>query len=109
MSWRRQLLARKSLDTILAEMEGGENRLKRALGPVSLTALGIGAVIGAGIFVATGAAAKDVAGPALMVSYLVAGMTCIFAALAASSGKHQQDHVHRGGRRGTPRSKRLFD
>jgi len=80
MSWRRQLLARKSLETILAEMEG-ENRLKRALGPVSLTALGIGAVIGAGIFVATGAAAKDVAGPALMVSYLVAGLTCIFAAL----------------------------
>jgi APA family basic amino acid/polyamine antiporter len=80
MSWRRQLLARKSLETILAEMEG-ENRLKRALGPVNLTALGIGAVIGAGIFVATGAAAKDVAGPALMVSYLVAGMTCIFAAL----------------------------
>src|SRR5262245_27721207 len=80
MSWRRQLLARKSLETILAEMEG-ENRLKRALGPVSLTALGIGAVIGAGIFAATGAAAKDVAGPALMVSYLVAGLTCIFAAL----------------------------
>src|SRR6185369_15622737 len=77
----RQMLARKKLETILAEMEGGEGRLKRALGPVSLTALGIGAVIGAGIFVATGAAAKDVAGPALMVSYLVAGVTCIFAAL----------------------------
>src|SRR5947207_12860710 len=75
-----QLFAKKSLQVILAEMEG-ENRLKRALGPVSLTALGIGAVIGAGIFVATGAAAKDVAGPALMVSYLVAGLTCIFAAL----------------------------
>ena len=44
MSFRRQLFARKSLDTILAEMEG-ENRLKRALGPVNLTALGIGAVI----------------------------------------------------------------
>src|SRR3954468_3850450 len=81
MSFRRQLFARKSLGTILAEMEGGENRLKRALGPVNLTALGIGAVIGAGIFVATGAAAKDVAGPALMVSYLVAGLTCVFAAL----------------------------
>ena len=58
MSFRRQLLARKSLDTILAEMEGGENRLKRALGPVNLTALGIGAVIGAGIFVTTGEAAN---------------------------------------------------
>src|SRR5436305_2116122 len=59
----------------------GDHRLKRALGPVTLTALGIGAVIGAGIFVATGAAAKDVAGPALMVSYTVAGLACIFAAL----------------------------
>jgi APA family basic amino acid/polyamine antiporter len=59
----------------------GDHRLRRVLGPVTLTALGIGAVIGAGIFVATGAAAKDVGGPALMVSYLVAGVTCIFAAL----------------------------
>lgn len=75
-----QLFATKSLKTLLADMES-ENRLKRALGPVNLTALGIGAVIGAGIFVATGAAAKDVAGPALMVSYLMAGITCIFAAL----------------------------
>jgi amino acid transporter len=75
-----QLFARKSLKTLLEEM-AGEHRLKRVLGPVTLTALGIGAVIGAGIFVATGAAAKDVAGPALMVSYGVAGITCIFAAL----------------------------
>src|ERR1041384_5242894 len=59
----------------------GENRLRRCLGPVQLTSLGIGAVIGAGIFVATGAAAHNVAGPALMLSYVVAGMTCVFAAL----------------------------
>src|SRR6266403_1406832 len=77
---QNQLFAKKSLKVLLDEM-AGEHRLKRALGPVTLTALGIGAVIGAGIFVATGAAAKDVAGPALMVSYLVAGITCIFAAL----------------------------
>src|ERR1700757_5095444 len=75
-----QLFARKSLQVLLDEM-AGDHRLKRALGPVTLTALGIGAVIGAGIFVATGAAAKDVAGPALMLSYVVAGVTCIFAAL----------------------------
>src|SRR5438094_4826178 len=75
-----QLFAKKSLKVLLEEM-AGEHRLKRVLGPVTLTALGIGAVIGAGIFVATGAAAKDVAGPALMVSYTVAGITCIFAAL----------------------------
>src|SRR6188474_1072011 len=77
---RNQLFATKSLQVLLDEM-AGEHRLKRVLGPVTLTSLGIGAVIGAGIFVATGAAAKDVAGPALMVSYLVAGITCVFAAL----------------------------
>ena len=76
----KQLFATKSLQVLLDEM-AGEHRLRRVLGPVTLTALGIGAVIGAGIFVATGAAARDVAGPALMVSYAVAGVTCIFAAL----------------------------
>jgi APA family basic amino acid/polyamine antiporter len=75
-----QLFARKSLKVLLDEM-AGDHRLKRVLGPVSLSALGIGAVIGAGIFVATGAAAKDVAGPVLMISYVLAGLTCIFAAL----------------------------
>jgi amino acid transporter len=77
---QNQLFATKSLPRLLEEMKG-DNRLRRVLGPVNLTALGIGAVIGAGIFVATGAAAKDVAGPALMMSYVVAGITCIFAAL----------------------------
>src|SRR5437660_6358738 len=77
---RNQLFATKSLQVLLDEM-AGDNRLKRVLGPVTLSALGIGAVIGAGIFVATGAAARNVAGPALMLSYVVAGITCIFAAL----------------------------
>src|SRR6266545_4894764 len=80
MGLREQLFAKKSLKVLLAEM-AGEHRLRRVLGPVTLTSLGIGAVIGAGIFVATGAAARGVAGPALMVSYMVAGVTCIFAAL----------------------------
>src|SRR5881227_2152833 len=80
MSLRKQLFATRSLKDLLEDMEG-ENRLKRALGPVSLTALGIGAVIGAGIFVATGEAAHNTAGPALMLSYVVPGITCIFAAL----------------------------
>lgn len=75
-----QLFAKKSLRVLLDEM-AGEHRLRRVLGPVTLTSLGIGAVIGAGIFVATGAAARNVAGPALMLSYVVAGVTCIFAAL----------------------------
>ena len=75
-----QLFAKKSLRVLLDEM-AGEHRLKRALGPVTLTALGIGAVIGAGIFVATGKAANSTAGPALMISYGLAGLTCVFAAL----------------------------
>src|SRR5689334_3573131 len=75
-----QLFARKPLEVLLAEMKG-DHRLKRVLGPVQLTALGVGAIIGAGIFVATGAAAHNVAGPALMISYVVAGITCVFAAL----------------------------
>src|SRR3989475_5334749 len=75
-----QLFATKSLNQLLEEM-AGENRLRRVLGPVQLTSLGVGAIIGAGIFVATGAAAHDVAGPALMLSYTAAGITCIFAAL----------------------------
>ena len=75
-----QLFARKPLSLLLEEMKG-ENRLRRVLGPVQLTSLGVGAIIGAGIFVATGAAARNAAGPALMVSYTVAGLTCVFAAL----------------------------
>ena len=75
-----QLFAKKPLALLLEEMKG-ENRLRRVLGPVQLTSLGVGAIIGAGIFVATGAAAHNVGGPALMVSYVVAGLTCVFAAL----------------------------
>ena len=77
---KSQLFLRKPLDMLLLEARG-ENRLRRCLGPVQLTSLGIGAVIGAGIFVATGAAAHNVAGPALMLSYVFAGLTCVFAAL----------------------------
>src|SRR5206468_1998701 len=75
-----QLFAKKPLKLLLEEM-AGEHRLLRVLGPVQLTSLGVGAIIGAGIFVATGEAARHVAGPALMVSYVIAGVTCIFAAL----------------------------
>ena len=75
-----RLFARKPLEMLLEEMKD-DNRLRRVLGPVQLSALGIGAIIGAGIFVATGEAAHNIAGPALMLSYVVAGITCIFAAL----------------------------
>lgn len=77
---RNQLLAKKPLKLLLEEM-AGEHRLRRVLGPIQLTSLGVGAIIGAGIFVATGKAAHDVAGPALMISYVVAGTACVFAAL----------------------------
>lgn len=76
----KELLARKPLSLLLEEMEG-ENRLKRVLGPVALTSLGVGCVIGTGIFVLTGIAAHDKAGPSLMLSLVVSGLTCLFAAL----------------------------
>jgi APA family basic amino acid/polyamine antiporter len=65
---------------LLGEMEG-ENRLNRVLGPVQLTALGVGAIIGTGIFILTGVAAHDRTGPALMLSFVLAGLACVFAAL----------------------------
>ena len=77
---RHQLFATKPLSQFLDEMKG-ENRLRRVLGPIQLTSLGVGALIGAGILVASGAAARNVARPALMLLYVVAGMASIFAAL----------------------------
>ena len=80
MKLRSQLFAVKPVEVLLAEMEG-EHRLRRVLGPVSLTALGVGAIIGAGIFVLTGLAAHDKAGPGLILSFVVAGIGCAFAGL----------------------------
>ena len=67
--------------SVLLEELRGEQRLRRVLGPVHLSSLGVGAIIGTGIFVLTGIAAHDRTGPALMLSFVVAGITCIFAAL----------------------------
>ena len=77
---RSQLFAKKSLDVLLAEM-AGEHRLRRVLGPVTLSSLGIGAIIGTGIFVLTGVAARQYAGPGLILSFVIAGVACAFAAL----------------------------
>ena len=74
------MFAKKDLEMLLAEM-GGVQRLHRVLGPVSLTALGIGCIIGAGIFVSTGLAAADQAGPSIMISFAIAGLGCAMAAL----------------------------
>jgi APA family basic amino acid/polyamine antiporter len=77
-----KLFATKPLSTIMAEAsETSENSLKRALGPVNLITLGIGAIIGAGIFVLTGTAAAQFAGPAIVLSFVIAGVGCIFAGL----------------------------
>src|SRR5215475_9505901 len=75
-----QLFARKPVKLLLEEM-AGEHRLRRVLGPVTLTALGVGAIIGAGIFVLSGLAAHDKAGPGLVLSFVVAGIGCALAGL----------------------------
>jgi APA family basic amino acid/polyamine antiporter len=78
----RHLLAQKPMEWLAQEStEEGEHTLQRVLGRWSLTALGIGAIIGAGIFVLTGVAAYQNAGPAVVLSFVVAGVACAFAAL----------------------------
>ena len=79
MNWKH-LFAKKDLEMLLAEM-AGEHRLHRVLGPVALTSLGVGCIIGAGIFVMTGLAAADYGGPAIVVSFAVAAVGCTLAAL----------------------------
>src|SRR5467141_2868026 len=75
------LFARKPMSMLLAEsQEAGAHSLKRTLGPFQLTALGVGAVIGAGIFVFSGLGAHY-AGPGLMLSFVLSGLGCAFAAL----------------------------
>src|SRR3990172_9467606 len=75
------LFAKKPMSSLLNEaQESGEHTLKRTLGPVSLTALGIGAMIGAGIFVLSGLGAHY-AGPGLMLSFVISGLGCAFAGL----------------------------
>src|ERR1700685_3576650 len=77
-----KLFAVKPLSLLRQEAgEEGEHTLKRSLGPVNLITLGIGAIIGAGIFVLTGQAAALHAGPAVALSFVVAGITCAFAGL----------------------------
>ncbi len=78
------LFEKKSLERIIAESEGGKHHLKRTLGPVNLVALGIGAIIGAGLFSLTGIAAADHAGPAVVLSFVVAAIGCAFAGMCYS-------------------------
>jgi APA family basic amino acid/polyamine antiporter len=72
----------KSIDKLMAEANAtGEGTLRRTLGPLSLVALGIGAIIGAGLFVRTAAAIADRAGPSVVLAFIVAGIGCAFAGL----------------------------
>ena len=76
------LFRTKSVDRLMAEANAtGEGTLKRTLGPVSLVALGIGAIIGAGLFVRTAAAIADRAGPSVVLAFVVAGVGCALAGL----------------------------
>jgi len=76
------LMAKKPLNIIMREAdETGEYSLRRALGPTNLITLGIGAIIGTGIFVLTGTASANHAGPAIVLSFILAAFACVFAGL----------------------------
>ncbi len=76
------MMAKKPLSMILGEAaESGEHSLKRALGAMNLISLGIGAIIGTGIFVLTGAAAANHAGPSIIFSFILAAFASLFAGL----------------------------
>src|SRR3954454_3644453 len=73
--------ARKSTDELIAETNEEGHKLKKAVGALDLTAFGIGAIIGTGIFVVLGEGIGD-SGPAIVVSFVLAGITCLFSALS---------------------------
>jgi basic amino acid/polyamine antiporter, APA family len=75
-----ELWKKKSIEALRSEAAETERGLKRALGPVALVSLGIGAIVGAGIFVLSGAAAQST-GPALVLSVILSGIGCAFAGL----------------------------
>src|SRR5437870_1089603 len=82
----KELFRRKAMDQLVADAEDPEHRLKKVLGPVDVTALGIGAIVGAGIFATIGTAAagdatRPGAGPALILSFVLTAIACGFAAL----------------------------
>ncbi len=78
------LFQRKPVERILKEAESGRHTLRRTLGPWNLVALGIGAIIGAGLFSLTGIAAADHAGPAIAISFILAAVGCALAAFCYS-------------------------
>ena len=77
----KRLLVKKPIAELEKETEEKEHTLRRVLGPLNLISLGIGAIIGAGIFVLTGQAAAQYAGPAVVVSFILSGISCALTAL----------------------------
>lgn len=75
------LFRTKSIDRLMSDHDGGEIQLKRTLGPLALVALGIGAIIGAGLFVRTAAAIAERSGPSVTLAFMVAGLGCALAGL----------------------------
>ncbi len=75
------LMTRKSVDDIKRTSEADSHKLSKSLGPFSIMAMGIGAIIGAGIFVLTGTAAAQYAGPSIMLSFVLGGVACAFVGL----------------------------
>jgi len=96
---RQDLFRTKSLDAILADADEPEHQMKRALGPIELIAMGIGAIVGAGIFAVIGSAAAggahhDGAGPALVISILITAIVTISVltvALTCSDGVRRSE------------------
>ena len=85
MKPRTSVLATKSIEALVAEASAaGDHGLKRVLGPTRLVMLGIGDIIGAGIFVLTGLAAAQYGGPAIVLSFVLAALACGFAGLCYS-------------------------
>ncbi len=94
------LFKTKSIEQLVGDVEHGSKALKRSLTAWDLTLLGIGAIIGTGIFVLTGTAAANQAGPAIMMSYFAAGLACAFAAgryrdvVATAPGSKSLEHAY---------------
>jgi basic amino acid/polyamine antiporter, APA family len=81
MAKEKGLFVKKTIKSLLDEAQESRHTMKRSLGAVTLTAMGIGAIIGAGIFVLTGPAAAEYAGPGILISFIIAAFICALAAL----------------------------
>lgn len=81
MTLRSNLFRTKSVEQSIAETDEPEHQLKKELGTLDLMVFGVGVIIGAGIFVITGTVANLNAGPAITISFAIAGLACTLAAL----------------------------